>query len=502
MATESQITNYRQAVDYLLSLVDHERQTPVLPRQKRIYDLRRVAAFLARLGDPHLSARTVHIAGTKGKGSTAAMVDSILGVAGYRTGFYSSPHLHTFRERIRLGGEPVSEGLFAGLVAKLAPVAAELERDTELGPVTLFEFMTAMAFQCFADEGVDFQTIEVGLGGRLDATNVVEPEVCAITSVSLDHMAILGDTVEEIAADKAGIIKPGVPVVVAPQSSGALEVILAAAEERQAPVTVVGRDVTWKFGGLVKGGQRAEITFHSSSGPYSSFRRKPESSLGGSLTVHVPLLGRHQLENVATAVAITETLAEREYTVPAHPEFVEGATLSSSKGREANSITKPDVVKGLMRVKWPCRLEVLARDPLVVCDGAHNVYSMATMLSSLREYFDFERLLVIAGFSRDKSVEGMVEAMASHTDMVTATRSRHPRSLVPASLAGMLRKSGIRDVRQTEDVREALKLTRSEAGAKDLILATGSLFVAAEARETVLGIEPELYPDLMPPDLR
>ena len=211
MVTESQITNYRQAVDYLLSLVDHERQTPALPRQKRIYDLRRVTALLARLGDPHLSARTVHIAGTKGKGSTAAMVDSILGVAGYRTGFYSSPHLHTFRERIRLGGEPVSEDVFAGLVEKLAPVAAELERDTELGPVTLFEFMTAMAFQCFAEEEVDFQTIEVGLGGRLDATNVVEPKVCAITSVSLDHMAILGDTVEEIAADKAGIIKPRSP---------------------------------------------------------------------------------------------------------------------------------------------------------------------------------------------------------------------------------------------------------------------------------------------------
>ena len=462
MVSESQVTNYRQAVSYLLSLVDHERQAPSLPRQKRIYDLQRIAAFLARLGSPHLLARTVHIAGTKGKGSTAAMVNSILGVAGYRTGFYSSPHLHTFRERIRLGGEPVSEDVFTGLVAKLAPAAAELERETDLGPVTLFEFMTAMAFQCFADEKVDFQTIEVGLGGRLDATNVVEPEVCAITSVSLDHMAILGDTVEEIAADKAGIIKPGIPVVVAPQRPGALEVILAAAEEKRAPATVVGRDVTWKFLGHIPGGQKVEIT-----------------SGRGKSTAHVPLLGRHQLENVAMSVAIAETLADSGYTV-----------------------TKPDVVKGLMRVNWPCRLEVLARDPLVVCDGAHNVYSMETMLSSLREYFDFERLLVVAGFSRDKSVEGMVEALAPHSDMVIATRSRHPRSLAPASLAEMLRGSGISDVRQTEDVCSALELARCEAGPKDLILATGSLFVAAEAREAMLGIEPELYPDLLPPDLR
>ena len=462
MASGGQLTNYREALDYLLSLVDHERQTPSLPRQKRIYDLQRIAAFLARLGSPHLSARTVHIAGTKGKGSTAAMVNSILGVAGYRTGFYSSPHLHTFRERIRLGGEPVSEEVFAGLVATLAPVAAELEQETDLGPVTLFEFMTAMAFQCFADEKVDFQTIEVGLGGRLDATNVVAPEVCAITSVSLDHMAILGDTVEEIAADKAGIIKPGVPVVVAPQKPGALEVILAAAKEKSAPATLVGEDVTWTFRGQIKGGQEARITGRQ-----------------GSLLANVPLLGRHQLENVAMAVAITETLAEGGYT-----------------------ITKPDIVKGLMRVKWPCRLEVLAHDPLVVCDGAHNVYSMETMLSSLREYFDFERLLVVAGFSRDKSVEGMVEAMFPRSDMVIATRSRHPRSLAPAALAELLGKNGVRDFRQAEDVCGALELATEEAGAKDLILATGSLFVAAEAREAMLGIEPELYPDLLPPDLR
>ena len=462
MESRTQITDYRQAVDYLLSLVDHERQAPALPRQKRIYDLRRVAALLARLGNPHLSAPTVHVAGTKGKGSTAAMVDSILTSAGYRTGFYSSPHLHTFRERIRLAGEPVSEKVFANLAAELAPVAATLERETDLGPVTLFEFMTAMAFQCFADEKVDFQTIEVGLGGRLDATNVVEPEVCAITSVSLDHMAILGDTVEEIAADKAGIIKQGVPVVVAPQTPGALKVILRTAQEKESPVTLVGRDVAWKFIAHTPEGQKAEITGRQ-----------------GSLTVELPLLGRHQLENAATAVAIAERLAEK-----------------------GHAITKTDIVKGLMKVRWPCRLEVLARDPLVICDGAHNVYSMETMLSSLREYFDFGRLVVIAGFSRDKSVEGMVEALAQYADMAIATRSRHPRSLVPASLAELLRNSSVEDVRQSEDVFGALELARNEAGAHDLILAIGSLFVAAEARETVLGIEPELYPDLLPPDLR
>ena len=456
------ISEYPQAIDYLLALVDNERQAPAAPRQKRIYDLRRVSGLLQELNNPHLAAPTVHIAGTKGKGSTAAMVDSILGSAGYSTGFYSSPHLHTFRERICLGSEPVSEEVFASLVARLAPVACELDRQTDLGAVTLFEFMTAMAFQCFAEKSVDFQTVEVGLGGRLDATNVVEPAVCAITSISLDHMAILGDTVEEIAADKAGIIKPDVPVVVAPQRPGALEVIQRVAEEKRAPVTLIGRDVTWNSAERIRGGQTAEFSTRR-------FHFRPT----------VPLLGRHQLENVAMAVGIVEALAGKGY-----------------------SITLPDIVKGLMRVKWPCRLEVLDREPLVVCDGAHNVYSMETMLSSLREYFDFERLILVTGFSRDKSVEGMVEALVPHADLAIATRSRHPRSLVPSSLAELLRDKGIEHVRQVEDVSGALAAARSEASPRDLILVTGSLFVAAEAREAVLEIEPELYPDLLPPDLR
>ena len=462
MDASAPITNYREALNYLLALVDHERQTPSLPRQKGIYDLRRMEALLERLDYPHLASPTVHVAGTKGKGSTAAMVDSVLSTAGYRTGFYSSPHLHTFRERIRLDGEPIDENGFTALAAGLAPVAKGLSAETDLGSVTLFEFMTAMAFQGFAQHSVDFQTIEVGLGGRLDATNVVEPEVCAITSVSLDHMAILGDTVEEIAGEKAGIIKPGVPLVVAPQNPGALRVILKIAEERQAPVTVAGKDVRWEFKERKGLKQSAEI-----------YGRRDRYD------VTTPLLGSHQLENVGVAVAIVEALAEKGY-----------------------QIGKSSIVEGLKRVSWPCRLEVLAREPLVVSDGAHNVYSMETVLASLREYLDFHRLIVLVGFSRDKSVFGMVEALGKYCDTAIATRSRHPRSMAPTVLSQLMEESGIKDVRKTGDVSEALRLARQEAGPGDLILATGSLFVAAEAREAILGIEPEVYPDLLPPDLR
>jgi len=458
----SSIADYPEAVAYLLALVDHERQTPSLPRQKRIYDLRRVTGFLESLGSPHLATPAVHIAGTKGKGSTAAMIDAIAAASGYRTGFYSSPHLHTFRERIRLDGDPVDEGRFVELVSDLAPAAARLEQETGLGAVTLFEFMTAMAFQCFASERSELQTIEVGLGGRLDATNVVRPEACAITSISMDHMAILGDTLEEIAEEKAGILKQGVPAVVGPQRPGALAVVLDAAEKQGSPVVRVGEDLTWELVEADSTGQSALI--HGWLDDYN---------------VRIPLLGTHQLENAATAVGVAEVLKS-----------------------EGWQISERTIRKGLAQVSWPCRLEVLDRQPQTVSDGAHNVYSMETMLSSLRRYFQYDRLLVIAGFSRDKSVGGMAEALGRLADMVIATRSRHPRSMAPTALADLMRQSGIQCTSQSDTVAQALELARGEAGPDDLILVTGSLFVAAEAREETLGIEPELYPDLLPPDLR
>ena len=454
--------DYPQAIDWLLALVDHERQSPALPRQKRIYDLGRMTAFLELLGRPHRAAPTIHVAGTKGKGSTAAMVDSVLHAAGYRTGFYSSPHLHTFRERIRRDTEPVGEERFAQLVSQLAPISRQLEESADLGPVSLFEFMTGMAFQCFAQDKVDFQTIEVGLGGRLDATNVVTPEVCAITSISLDHMAILGDTVEQIAADKAGIIKPGAPVVIAPQCPEALAVLRAACREQEVCPIQVGVDLTWESGQANLDGQ--ELTVWGQQGTY---------------TLRIPLLGQHQLENAATAVAVIETLRGQ------------GHAISEAALRE-----------GMAGVSWPGRLEVLARRPTVVADGAHNVYSMGALLESLPRYFDYRRLILVAGFSRDKSVAGMVELMAGTNPAAIATRSRHPRSLAPGALAGQMRSSGITEVGETGTVAEALALAREWAGPEDLILGAGSLFVAAELREAVLGIEPELYPDLLPPDRR
>jgi len=453
--------DYPQAINALLAMVDHERSVAAAPRQKRIYDLGRMEALLARLNNPQLSVPAIHVAGTKGKGSVSALCDSALHAAGYRTGFYSSPHLHTFRERIRRDAQPIGESQFAALVAQLLPHAQQVEAATGLGPVSLFEFMTGMAFQCYAQDRVDFQTIEVGLGGRLDATNVVQPQVCVITSISLDHMAILGDTIAQIAAEKAGIIKPGAVVVTAPQSPDALEVILDTCRKRNARPILVGKDVTWEGGQSDITGQ--DLVVHGRLGEHK---------------LRTPLLGQYQLENAAAAVAALEVLQEQ-----GHP-------ISGQAMRQ-----------GFAAVSWPCRMEVLASDPLVVADGAHNPYSMGALLDSLARYLPHKRLIALAGFSRDKNVAEMVRLLAARAQVVYAARSRHPRSLAPSALAAEFQAAG-RQALQASSVADALSQALVQAHPGDLVLGTGSLFVAAELREAVLGITPELYPDLLPPDLR
>ncbi len=458
------LQSYQDAVARLLSLVDHERATPALPRQKRIYDLQNVERLLQRMGAPHRLPGIVHIAGTKGKGSTAAMVESMLRAAGYSTGFYSSPHLHSFCERIRRDGQPVSPQRFAELVERVWPQHLANAADPEAGPATLFEYLTAMAFQCFADDGADASVIEVGLGGRLDATNVVPPAVSVITPVSLDHTAILGDTIREIAADKAGIIKPGIPVVVAPQFPEADSAISAAAGEQSAPVIRIGDVMRWRVDAVSIDGQ--ELTIHGQRSAYH---------------VRLPLLGDFQSVNAAVAVAAVEMLADTGFQV----------------GPDA-------VVKGLASVEWPGRLEVLRRNPTVIADGAHNDHSVSTLLHTLPAYAPDCRLTLVAGFSRDKRVDAMVKLLAKRCDRVIATRSRHPRSMRPAEIAEAFLAQGVAPdcVATVSNVADALNLALDGAGPDDLALVTGSLFVVAEAREAMLGIDPEIYPDLLPPDLR
>ncbi len=443
---------YPEAIANVLSLFDSERARVDGPRQKVIYDLGRMVGFLERMGNPHRMVPTVHIAGTKGKGSTASMCDAAFQAAGLSTGFYSSPHLHTFRERLRRDCQPVSEDEFAGLVGDLWPMRNVNSQDT----VTLFEFLTGMAFQCFAQANADVQTIEVGLGGRLDATNVVDAQVCVITSVSMDHAKILGDTIGEIAADKAGIIKAGSTPVIAPQRAEALASILEACNRVGVEPILIGRDVAWEPKGTKAVSQ--QLTVHG---------------LLGSYDLDIPLLGDYQMENAATAVVAVEAMCR-------------------AQGFEMLAET---LAKGFANVSWPCRMEILGRDPLVIADGAHNDYSVDRLLESLPHYFDYDRLVVVAGFSRDKNVDAMVSSIVPAADFVVATQARHPRALVAGELNDMLQGKGARaEVAATPS--EALEHARDAAGPNGLVLATGSLFLAAEVREAALGIEPEIYPTL------
>ena len=449
--------DYRESIAQLLTLVDHERNLVTGPRQKAIYDLTRMEALLGRLGSPQNQVPAVHIAGTKGKGSTAALCDAALHAAGLSTGFYSSPHLHTFRERIRRNSEPISQGGFAALVEGLWPFHEEFKRDPAIGPLTLFEFLTGMAFQCFAENRTDVLIVEVGLGGKLDATNALDAGVCVITSISLDHMAILGDTIGEIAADKAGIIKPGSTVVIAPQTPEALSPILAACQEKEAAPILVGRDVTWEEGRSGTDGQHFKVRGRN-----------------GEYELYMPLLGTHQLENAASAVAALEALGSQGIDVPA-------------KAMEV----------GFEKVSWPCRMEILSRSPLLVADGAHNVYSVESLLTSLPDYLEYDRLILVAGFSRDKNVEGMARALGEKADIIVATASRHPRSMQAVEVADLFPESGKPVLASTP--AEALGIAMKIAEKKDLVLATGSLFLAAEIREVALGIEPEIYPEYTKP---
>ena len=450
--------DYETALERVMSLADFERSTHSPTHSS--FHLERMSVLMEQLSNLHLGIPTVHIAGTKGKGSTAAMVTSMLSAQGHKVGLYTSPHLHSAVERIRVGLTPVSPAEFTSLVERTWPAVELAGRDGGYGAPTTFEMLTAMGFLHFAQIGADFQVIEVGLGGRLDSTNIVSPDVCAITSISLDHVATLGNTVELIAREKAGIIKRGVPVVVAPQPEAALNVFREVAAAKDAPMVQVDRRVSWRKGQTDVEGQSVRIT--TARDRYDAW---------------IPLLGDHQLENASTAVATVEALVDR-----------------------GHSVSKDSILQGLRDVRWPARLEVVSRDDghLVVVDGAHNPYSTKRLKQALTEYFQFRRVILIFGALGGHSAKGMATELAGLSPQVLAVRSRHPRSAPSEVIAKAATDVGLPIVFRSENVGEATRRALELAEEGDLILGTGSLTVAAEVIEEIRGIVPELYPYIRP----
>ncbi|MBI2859082.1 MAG: bifunctional folylpolyglutamate synthase/dihydrofolate synthase [Chloroflexi bacterium] len=430
--------DYQDAVTYVQGFTDYEN-IPGVHYTASTYDLSRVEQLLDKLGTPHLKARTAHIAGTKGKGSTTAMLASVLMASGLRTGMYTSPHFHTIRERIQVDGNMISEGDFAMAAGEIAPLMSQVNAQSAPYTLTTFEVLTALCFVHFARQRVQYQVLEVGLGGRLDATNVVRPDVCVITSISLDHTEVLGKTVEAIAAEKAGIIKPGTTVICARHLPAVEAVIEKACRDKGATLLRIGQDIRYAPGPFDHKGQ--SMLVDGSRGRYR---------------LELELLGEHQMENAACALAAAEILSDRD---PA--------------------ITVEAIETGISATRWPGRLQVLGESPWLVCDGAHNADSAAKLGTALKRHFRYRRAIFIVGASADKDLDGIARELAPLAYRVIATRSAHPRSAAPEVLARAFGRCSVRAA-QASSVGEALRQAKAEACPEDLICVTGSLFVVGE----------------------
>jgi dihydrofolate synthase / folylpolyglutamate synthase len=444
---------YEQAIAFWFGRVNYELTSPKPSDLK----LDRMRALLERLGNPQESVRIVHIAGSKGKGSTAAMVASVLRQAGYRTGLFTSPHLVEVEERIQIDDRPISRGELAGLTAEVAEVVGEMDAEApEAAAVTFFEVATALGFLYFARGGVDIAVVEVGLGGRFDSTNVCDPLLSIITSISYDHTQQLGNTLARIAMEKAGIVKPGRPALSGVRGPEARAVIEAICRERGAPLRQVDADFQYvhepgRIGEREERLPRVQVTTADRSWP----------------ALEIGLLGEHQAANAALAVVAVEELREQ------------GLAISDTA-----------VGQGLARVRWPARLEILSRRPLVILDCAHNLASVQALVDTLQASCPQwttagKRLLIFAG-NRDKDLAGMLSILAPHFTHVFATHfSNNPRCVPPAQIAELV--PGSLPCTQSSTSAEAWRQARAAAGAGDLICATGSVFLAGELRPVIVA---------------
>jgi dihydrofolate synthase/folylpolyglutamate synthase len=456
--------NYQHALDYIYSFVDYS-QTRSLTYSPEKFNLEKMTILLERLDKPHLKYPVVHVAGTKGKGSVSVLITSALQAAGYRTGFYSSPHLQDFCERIQVNGEVISHSELVKLLEELKPYIAEVKTPTT------FEITTALAFLYFARYPVDIAVIEVGLGGRLDSTNLVLPEVSVITSISYDHMAILGNTLTAIAGEKAGIIKPGRPVVSAPQKEEAMRVIEDVARTQGSPLWVAGRDIKYAPKTHSLDGQSFWIWMNEDQPGVDEYLRS--AGVVGIEPIRLPLalLGRHQVDNAATAYTALQLLNQRGFSIDNHA-----------------------VEKGFSWVTWPGRFEILARQPFLVIDSAHNRDSALKLWQAMEDYFPDRQVVLIFGASEDKDIQGMLTELLPCVQKVVMTQSMHPRALNAVKLQDMAALFGI-PVAALPSVNDALAYALDQVKPDGVVLAAGSLFIAAAVRAVWLDAQASIKKD-------
>ncbi len=450
--------SYQDSLDFIYSFVDFSMKRHV-DDSHHFFKLDRMRKFAELLDNPQDNYPSIHVTGTKGKGSVAALCASALQAAGYKVGLYTSPHLQEFTERIQINGMEIDKAELIALVNRLRPLTQQVPE------ITTFELTTALGFLYFAEQQVDIAVIEVGLGGRLDATNIINPLVSVITPVSYDHRAVLGDTLTEIAYEKGGIIKPGKPVVLSPQQSESEKELLRIAAERKAPITQVEKAYSYSEVAHNLDGQEMIITCRLMNNV-----KAPLSLAAEPLKLQLPLLGMHQVQNAATAFAALDIIAQN------------GMALSPQA-----------VAQGFAQVTWPARFEILRKEPPLVIDSAHNGDSMLRLRQTLDEYFPDRAFILIFGASADKELDAMFREILPRVECVITTQSVHPRAADPQELARRIAPYGI-PVQAINPAEAALSKALELAGSEKGIIVAGSIFIAAAIRSIWKAIpEKQIY---------
>ena len=428
---------YREAIDYLGSFVNYEKRSGY--DYKGSFRLDRMRKLAGLLGSPQNDIKSIHVAGSKGKGSTSVFVQSVLKEAGFKTGLYTSPHLVSFRERIRINDSLISEEDLSRLLEKVRAAVDRLDDKP-----SFFEVYTAIAYLYFKENNVDFAVYEVGLGGRLDATNIIEPLVCAITPISYEHTNILGRTLKEIASEKAGIIKKDSICVIAPQDKEALDAIKDILKKNNARSIIVGKDILFK-----------ELKAAEESERFSIFGLSDKYPI-----LETKLLGSHQIVNAATAIGVIDGLKLRGITIPAKA-----------------------IIDGIKNARWEGRLEVMSKRPLVILDGAQNKASASSLSIAIKKRFKYKNIILVLGISKDKDIKGILEELLPMAGTVILTKACiKERACEPSDIKRFIDTKD-KNIFLTSGVEEALAKAIALTAQEDLILITGSLFVVGEARD-------------------
>ena len=445
---------YQQAMDYLCTKTDYEKEKNVR-YNVTTFNLDRMEKLLSLVGNPHKKIHTVHIAGTKGKGSTAAMLSRMLESNGYKVGLYTSPHVMSIHERIVINSEMITEDQMLNLLTRLY---APIEKLSKTDSPSFFEIMTAMAFMYFADNKTDIAVIETGLGGRLDSTNVINPKVIGITSLSIDHQHQLGSTIDSIAKEKAGIFKKGIPIITVKQPREAMTVLKSHAENVKATLQVTGGDIDFSY--------RFETS--REHGPHNRICLTTPTSKFEHL--RVPLHGKHQAINCGLALAMLDKLKESGY-----------------------KIDNEKAEKGLEGLSLPGRMEIISDSPRIIIDAAHNAASIHALVRAIGQNIPYDSMVIIFGCNMDKDVRGMLTELQYGADKVIFTRSPSLKAMSPQDLADIYTEISGKMCQTAPSLGQALQIAKSAVGREDLICITGSFYLIGQAK---LRFKPELVPQI------